>query len=207
MNEKISLKAKEALRHIRNSVMRQGRVPSMRELMNLMLYKSPRSAMLLLEELEERGFLEKKKEGGYRLLKDLEETDVARTVTVPLVGIVTCGAPMLAEENIEAWIPVSISLARPGGKYFLLRAQGDSMNEAGIDDGDLILVKQQPIADNGQKVVALIDDEATVKELQNKGDVIALLPRSSNKKHKPIILDRDFQIQGVVLTTIANIEI
>jgi len=81
------------------------------------------------------------------------------------------------------------------------------MNEAGIDDGDLILVKQQPIADNGQKVVALIDDEATVKEFQNKGDVVALLPRSSNKKHKPIILDRDFQIQGVVLTTIPNIEI
>jgi len=105
MKEEISIKAKEALRHIRNSVMHQGRVPSIRELMNLMLYKSPRSAMLLLEELEERGFLEKKKEGGYRLLKDLEESDVARTVTVPLVGIVTCGAPMLAEENIEAGFP------------------------------------------------------------------------------------------------------
>lgn len=207
MNDDISIKAKEALRHIRNTIMHQGKVPSVRELMNLMSYKSPRSAMLLLEELDEMGFLEKKKNGGYRLLKDLGESDIARTVTVPLVGTVTCGAPILAEENIEAWIPVSLSLARPGSKYFLLRAQGDSMNEAGIEDGDLILVKQQPIADNGQKIVALIDDEATVKEFQQKGEVVALLPRSSNKKHKPIILDRNFQIQGVVVTTIPNIVI
>jgi repressor LexA len=202
MIEDISLKAKEALRHIRNSVMHKGKVPTVRELMNLMLYKSPRSAMLLLEELEENGFLEKKEDGGYRLLKDLEGSNMARTVTIPLVGTVTCGVPILAEENIEAWIPVSVSLARPGGKYFLLRAQGDSMNEAGINDGDLILVKQQPIADNGQKVVALIDDEATVKEFQKRGDVVALLPRSNNPKHKPIILEYEFQVQGIVIAAI-----
>lgn len=202
MSEDISIKGKEALRHIRNSVMHQGRVPTVRELMNLMLYKSPRSAMLLLEELEEKGFLEKKKDGGYRLLKDLERSNMARTVTIPLVGTVTCGVPMLAEENIEAWIPVSVSLARPGGKYFLLRARGDSMNEAGINDGDLILVKQQPVADNGQRVVALIDDEATVKEFQKRGDVVALLPRSNNPKHKPIILEYEFQVQGIVIAAI-----
>jgi repressor LexA len=115
---------------------------------------------------------------------------------------VTCGLPMLAEQNIEAWIPVSISLVRPGGKYFLLRAQGDSMNQAGIEDGDLILVKQQPIADNGQKVVALIDDEATVKEFQKRGDVVTLLPRSNNPKHKPIILEYEFQVQGIVIAAI-----
>jgi repressor LexA len=182
--------------------MHQGKVPTIRELMNLMFYKSPRSAMLLLEELEEKGFLKKKQDGGYRLLKDLEESNMARTVTIPLVGTVTCGVPMLAEENIEAWIPVSILLARPGGKYFLLRAEGDSMNEAGIDDGDLILVKQQPTADNGQRVVALIDDEATVKEFKRKGDVVALIPRSSNPKHKPIILEYEFKVQGIVIAAI-----
>jgi len=158
--------------------------------------------MLLLEELDEKGFLEKKQDGGYKLLKDLEGSHMARTVTVPLLGTVTCGAPMLAEENIEALIPVSISLARPGGRYFLLRAQGDSMNEAGITDGDLILVQQQPIADNGQKVVALIDDEATVKEFQKRGDVVSLLPRSNNPKHTPIILEYEFQVQGIVIAVI-----
>ena len=200
--ENLSQKAKEALRHIRNSIMHFGKIPSVRELMNAMDYKSPRSAVLLMEELEENGFLEKKSEGGYRLIKDLSEGNMARTVSVPLVGAVTCGAPMLAEENIEALIPVSTSIAKPGWKYFLLRAKGDSMDKAGINEGDLILVRQQATANNGQNVVALIDDEATVKEYQHKGDFVTLLPKSYNDFHQPIILTRDFQIQGVVVATI-----
>jgi repressor LexA len=205
--EQLSLKAKEALRHIRNHIMRYGKTPSIRELMNMMNYKSPRSAVLLMEELEENEFLEKKSDRSYRLLKDLKEGSVGRTVTIPLVGSVTCGTPILAIENIEALITVSTTLAKPGGKYFMLRANGDSMNDAGINDGDLILVKQQSTAENGQNVVALIDDEATVKEFQHRGDVVALLPRSKNKKHKPIILDSEFQIQGIVITAISNIYI
>jgi repressor LexA len=200
--ENLSQKAKEALRHIRNSIMHFGKIPSVRELMNAMDYKSPRSAVLLMEELEENGFLEKKSEGGYRLIKDLSEGNMARTVSVPLVGAVTCGAPMLAEENIEALIPVSTSIAKPGWKYFLLRAKGDSMDKAGINEGDLILVRQQATANNGQNVVALIDDEATVKEYQHRGDFVTLLPKSYNDFHQPIILTRDFQIQGVVVATI-----
>lgn len=138
----------------------------------------------------------KKADRSYILIKDLIEGESARTVAVPLVGTVTCGTPILAQENIEAMIPVSTRLAKPGSKYFLLRAKGDSMNEAGINDGDLILIKQQPTAINGQYVVALIDDEATVKEYQHRGEYVTLLPRSSSKMHQPIILMQDFQIQG-----------
>ena len=72
------------------------------------------------------------------------------------------------------------------------------MNEAGIDGGDLVLVRQQPSAENGDKVVALIDDEATVKELHREKNVVVLKPRSTNKKHKPIVLTENFIIQGVV---------
>jgi len=205
--EHLSLKAKEALRHIRNHIMLYGKTPSIRELMSTMNYKSPRSAVLLIEELEENDFLEKKSDGGYKLLKDLKEGNTGRTVAIPLVGTVTCGTPILAEENIEALITISTTLAKPGSKYFMLRANGDSMNEVGINDGDLILVKQQSTAENGQNVVALIDDEATVKEYQHRGEVVALLPRSKNKKHKPIFLDREFQIQGIVITAISNINI
>jgi repressor LexA len=79
------------------------------------------------------------------------------------------------------------------------------MNEAGILSGDLVLVKQQNVAENGQHIVALIDDNATLKEFQHKGNVVALVPRSSNPKHKPIILERDFQIQGVIITSISNV--
>lgn len=200
--ENLSQKAKVALRHIRNSIMHYGKIPSVRELMSAMDYKSPRSAVLLMDELEENGFLEKKKEGGYRLIKDLTEGNIARTVSVPLIGTVTCGAPMLAEQNIEALIPVSTSIARPGGKYFLLRAKGDSMDKACISEGDLILVKQQATANNGQNVVALIDDEATVKEYQHRGEFVTLLPKSYNNVHQPIILTKDFQIQGIVVATI-----
>lgn len=204
--EKLSYKAKEALRHIRNWIMKYSLMPSVRELMQEMEYKSPRSAMLLMAELEENGFLEKKMDGSYKMIKDLSTNDIARTVAVPLVGSISCGGALLAEENVEAYIPVSTSLIKGGHKYFLLRAVGDSMDKAGIQPGDLVLVKQQNIAENGQKVVALIDNDATLKEFQHKGNVIALVPRSSNPKHKPIILEQDFKIQGVIITSISNIQ-
>src|SRR3989338_1501084 len=199
MNEvDISPKAKEALRHIRNAVMHFGKVPSVRQLMVTLHYKSPRSAMLLMEELKAAGFLKRKPEGGFQFARDLTTDISSRTVLVPLVGVVACGAPILAEENIEAMIPVSVKLAKPNGKYFLLHASGDSMNKAGIDDGDLVLVRQQSSAQNGDKVVALIDDKATIKEYKHAGNTIILQPKSTNHEHAPIILTEDFQIQGVV---------
>lgn len=202
MEDNLSIKAREAQRHLRNFIMQNGRTPSVRELMKAMNYKSPLSATLLLNELTANKFIEKKIDGSYKLVKDLPEGNTARTVSVPLVGSVTCGIPILAEENIEAMIPVSINLAKSGSKYFLLKAIGDSMDKAGIEDGDLILIRQQPTAQNGDKVVALIDDEATVKVFRQGEDVITLLPHSSNEKHKPIILSREFHIQGVVVATI-----
>jgi len=202
MNQELSTRARQALRHIRNAVMHVGRVPSMRELMKAMGYKSPHSALLLIDELTRNGYLERKADGKYNFVKDLKEYDVSHTVKIPLVGSVACGAPILAEENIEALIPVSVNLAKPGSKYFILRAVGDSMDEAGINNGDLVLVRQQQDADNNQKIVALIDDSATIKELRKENDVVMLIPRSSNPEHQPIILDYDFQIQGVVIATI-----
>ena len=203
--EQLSVKAKEAFKHIRNWIMKYSLIPSVRELMQEMGYKSPRSAMLLMAELEENGFLERKTDGSYKMIKDLSNNETARTVAVPLVGSISCGGALLAEENVEAYIPVSTSLVKTGYKYFLLRAVGDSMNEAGIQPGDLVLVRQQNVAENGQRVVALIDDDATLKEFQHKGNVVALVPRSSNPKYKPIILERDFQVQGVIITSISNV--
>ena len=124
---------------------------------------------------------------------------------MPLVGTVACGTPLLAEENIEAIIPVSVKLAKPHYKYFLLKASGDSMDQAGINDGDLVLVRQQPAAEIGDIVVALIDDEATIKEFHVSDETIILKPRSTNKQHKPIILTRGFQVQGIVITSIPNL--
>lgn len=200
--EILSNKAGEAIKHIRQFIMDHGRMPSTRELMKEMKYKSTLSVVLLLNELALKGFIEKKVDGTYKFLKDLVSGESARTVLIPLVGFANCGSPMLAEENVEAMIPVSTSLAKSGYKYFLLRAKGDSMNKVGIQPGDLLLVRQQPTAENGQIVVALIDDEATVKEFLHKGNIVQLLPRSTNEKHQPIILSEDFSIQGIVVNTI-----
>ncbi len=131
--------------------------------------------------------------------------DSEQTVEVPVVGRAACGAPMLAEENIEQMIPVSKRIATPPYKYYMLRAKGDSMNQAGINDGDLVLVRQQPTARHGEIVVALINDEATIKEYTSTGSAVVLRPHSTNPVHKPMILTRDLMVQGVVVTTIAGI--
>lgn len=189
-----------ALKVIRGWFLKYGRGISVRELTREMGFGSTRTAALLLNGLISKGILERRPDGGLRIVRDPVESKMnARVVDVPLVGTVACGAPIFAEENIETHIPVSLSLAKPGYRYFLLRATGDSMNEAGINDGDLVLIRQQSTADSGQRVVALIDDEATLKEIKFVNDAVILMPRSKNKAHKPIVLNRDFLVQGVVV--------
>lgn len=202
--KKLSPKAQEALKHIRNAVMHFGKVPSIRQLMSSLSYKSPRSAALIVKELEKSGFLQKKADGAIRLIKDLESDEITRTVTIPLVGTAPCGAPMTAEQNIEAMVPVSTKLAHPGSKYFLLHAIGTSMNKANINNGDIVLVRQQPTAEDGQIVVAVIEDEATIKQYYRKGNLVVLKPNSSDPEHQPIVLTNDFKIQGVVVATMPN---
>jgi len=120
------------------------------------------------------------------------------TINIPLIGSVACGLPVFAEEHVEAQIPISTKLVKTPSDYFLLRATGDSMNMKGIDSGDLLLIKRQHTAETGNLVLALIDNEATVKEFKHNGSTIVLKPHSSNLKHQPIILTSDFKVQGVV---------
>ena len=204
--EALGLAERRAIREIRNSLMHVGRIPSMRELMSSLGYRSPRSASLIVGKLIKKGVLRRKKEGGLQFIKNLaDDTSRAQTVDVPLIGTVACGTPMLAEENIQGMISVSTKLARPPHRYFLLKAKGDSMDQKGIEDGDLVLVRQQTTAKDGDTVVALIDDEATIKEFRIGGETFVLKPRSRNKQHQPIVLAKDFQIQGVVVTTVTKI--
>lgn len=205
-NQLLSDKELEAIRQIRNSLMHRGRMPSVREMMTSLGYRSPRSASVLMKKLMSKRILRRKPNGTYRLVDNLhDDTMRAQTVDIPLVGTVACGTPVLAEENIEGMIPVSTKLAKSPHRYFLLKAEGDSMNEKGVNDGDLVLVRQQLTADNGDMIVALVDDETTIKEFYRLGDVIILKPKSTNKQHKPIVLTKDFQIQGVVVTAIPNV--
>jgi repressor LexA len=197
----------KALTFIRNRIVHGGSPPSVRELAGELGFSSPRSAADVIDRLIELKYLRRRGDRSLQLLRMPEEAiDREATVEVPLVGTAPCGAPLLALENIEAMIPVSTTLARPSQRYFLLRAVGDSMNEAGIIDGALVLVRQQATAESGDVVVALVDDEATIKELRCSSDAVVLTPRSSNKTHKPIVLRRDFQVQGVVVAALPDLE-
>ena len=206
MNQIVTEKESQALREIRNTFVNRGKCPSMRDLMKALGYRSPRSSALIIGRLISKGFLRRRQDGSLQFVKDLESNTMrAKTIDVPLVGAAACGVPILAEENIEAMIPVSTDMAKPPAKYFLLRAKGDSMNLRGINDGDIVLVRQQSTAETGNSVVAFIDNEATIKEFHPSPHAIVLKPKSENKRHKPIVLTKDFRIQGVVVTAIPNL--
>lgn len=185
---------------------REGIPPTVRELQHECGFRSPRSVLQFLIALEEAGYIQRAR--GARNIRVLEtpqmEADAgrARTVQVPLVGRVAAGSPILAEENIEGYVPIELRLARPPHRYFLLHVVGNSMNRAGIRDGDLALVRQQNTAQPGDRVVALIDDSATIKEFHRTEDALVLKPRSSEAEHRPIILTTDFLVQGVVVAAI-----
>jgi len=189
--------------YIRNTIMHSGVTPSLREIGKVVGYSSPRSVQLMLNRLEKQGLI-KRVEGVIRFAAKGALNTTEQTVEIPLVGSVACGLPTLAEQAPEAMLEVSTKIAHPGSRYFLLRANGTSMNRAGIRDGDLVLVRQQAAADQGEKVVALINDEATIKRFYREGDVVILKPDSTDKSHKPIILSEEFQIQGVVVAALPS---
>jgi len=127
------------------------------------------------------------------------------TVRIPFyANLVSCGSPNMSEAHVDDYVEVDTRLAKSGHQYYLVRADGDSMNAAGINSGDLVLVRVQDHADNGQKVIACLDDGAMIKELQRVGDFFFLIPRSTNPEHKPIMLSENARIQGVVVATMPD---
>ena len=183
---------------IRNSV-----PPTMEELRRLLGVGSTRTVLRYLDHLKDEGYIERWAGArGLRMRKGTVAT--IQTRLVPIVGQVPAGQLMPAEENIlgEIQLPKEF-LKPPSANFFLLRVRGDSMNRAKIEsqtieDGDLVLVRQQDRADPGKIVVALIDGEATIKKLLKQPGYFVLQPESTNPKHRPIIVAQDFRIQGTV---------
>ena len=127
------------------------------------------------------------------------------TVNVPFyANLASCGGPNMSDAHVESYVDVDTRLAKPGHQYYLVRADGDSMDLAGINNGDLVLVRVQNHADIGQKIVACLAEGVTIKELQRRGEFTVLVPRSSNPEHKPLLLSDDGEIQGIVIATIPN---
>lgn len=198
--EKLTNKEQLVLHEIREFISRSEKM-TIRALQTALGYASPRSISVLIDQLITKGWIYRDSQDQIRISLDFR-SDSHEVRMIPLIGTIACGMPIFAEENIETEIPVSTRLISTSKKYFFLRAQWDSMNQKGIDDGDLVLIEQTDVPRDGQIVAALINDEATLKEFRHQGDLAYLIPHSDNPKHRPIILgdfSDSFSIQGIFI--------
>jgi len=166
----------------------KGFPPTLREIASHFGLRGPKAPQKTLNILERKGYI-RKVPGGSRAIEILSypQFSLTQILPIPVIGKVRAGEPILAIENIEGYINLDRSLV-PSKDVFLLRVEGDSMIDAHIQDGDFALVKPQPNAENGEIVVALIEDEATIKRIFKKRDLIRLEP--ANPKMEPLVVRR-----------------
>ena len=196
---KITDKQREILEYIKNEILNRGFPPSVREICEAVKLKSTSSVHAHLETLEKNGYIRRDptKPRTIEILDDNFNLLRREMVNVPVVGVVTAGQPILAVENIESYFPVPAEMM-PNKQCFILHVKGESMVNAGILDGDQVLVQQQSDAENGEIVVALLGEDATVKRFYKEDVYYRLQPE--NDTMDPIIVnqDEDFQILGKV---------
>jgi len=193
---KISAKQAEILEYIKQEILRKGYPPAVREICEAVKLKSTSSVHSHLETLEKNGYIRRDptKPRAIEIIDDTFNLTRREVVNIPMIGHVAAGQPILAEENIENYFPVPAEFV-PNQEVFMLHVRGESMINAGIFDGDHILVKQQSTASNGDMVVALVEDSATVKTFYKEDGYFRLQPE--NDSMDPIIVD-DVSILGVV---------
>ena len=161
----ISKKQEEILEYIKSQILERGFPPAVREICDAVNLKSTSSVHSHLETLEKNGYIHRDptKPRAIEILDDSFNLTRREMVQIPIVGRVAAGEPILAEENIEDYYPVPTEYISSNKELFMLKVQGESMVNAGILDGDYVVVEKQPTAENGDMVVALIEDGATVK--------------------------------------------
>lgn len=193
-NSVLTKRQQQIFEFILFSINKFGYPPSIPEVQKKFSFKSPNAVNDHLNALERKGHISRRphKSRGIEVLNHASfktnNSDVDDNVTeMPIIGKVSAGTPILAEENIEGTIFVDKSLARNSRGMFVLRVKGTSMINAGILDGDFVLVRQQPTAEQGEMIVALIEDEATVKRFYRDKNKIRLQPE--NDTMQPIIID------------------
>ena len=194
---KISVKQQEILQYIKDTILKKGYPPAVREICEAVHLKSTSSVHSHLETLEQNGYIRRDptKPRTIEILDDCFNLTRRELVNIPLIGSVAAGQPILAQENIENYFPVPSDLL-PNQEAFMLRVKVESMINAGIFNGDQIIVAQQDTAENGDIIVALMDDSATVKRFYREDDHVRLQPE--NDTMEPIITT-DVQILGKVI--------
>ncbi len=196
----VSDKQKKILAFLKKEIMTKGYPPSVREICAAIGLKSTSTVHGYLTRLEKKGLI-RRDPTKPRAIEILDETTIIskkELVNVPIIGRVTAGVPILAVENVEDTFPLPVEYLH-NSNVFMLIVKGDSMIEAGVLDGDYVIVKQQSTANNGDMVVALIEDEATVKTFYKENTHIRLQPE--NQRLEPILV-RDVTILGKVIGVI-----
>lgn len=194
---KITAKQQEILEYIKETILKKGYPPAVREICEAVHLKSTSSVHSHLETLEKNGYIRRDptKPRTIEIIDDCFNLSRREVVNVPLIGTVAAGQPLLAEENIENYFPVPVEML-PNNQTFMLRVKGESMINAGIFDGDQIIVEEQNTAHNGEIVVALLDDSATVKRFYKENGHYRLQPE--NDALDPIIVN-EVTILGKVI--------
>ena len=194
---KITEKQQEILDYMKTQIINRGFPPSVREICEAVNLKSTSSVHSHLESLEKNGYIRRdpSKPRAIEIVDDCYNLTRRELVNGPMVGTVTAGQPILAVENIEGYFPIPMEYM-PNHETFMLRVKGESMINAGIFDGDQILVQKQNTANNGDFVVALIDDSVTVKTFYKENGYFRLQPE--NDTLEPIIVN-DVSILGKVI--------
>ena len=194
---KISKKQLEILEYIKSEILRIGYPPAVREICEAVNLKSTSSVHSHLETLEKNGYIRRDptKPRAIEIIDDTFNLTRREMVNVPIVGQVAAGEPILAEQNITNYFPIPIEFM-PNNETFLLTVKGESMINAGILDGDYVLVEERKTAHNGEMIVALVDDGATVKRFYKEEGIIRLQPE--NDTMEPIIVP-DCTILGKVI--------
>lgn len=201
MKVRLSPREEAILKAIKVFISNKGYPPSVREIGQAVALKSSSTVHNYLKRLEQKGLLRRDptKPRALELLRDIKSqlpvTYPTEMINVPILGRVAAGQPLLAEENLEETFPLLLNFTGPGD-FFLLTVKGDSMIEAGILDGDLVLVRKQATAENGDIVVALLEDDATVKRFFREPDRIRLQPENYLLKS---IYVREVSILGKVV--------
>lgn len=194
---KISKKQQEILEYIKSQILERGFPPAVRDICEAVHLKSTSSVHSHLETLEKNGYIRRDptKPRAIEILDDSFNFTRREMVNVPIVGRVAAGEPLLAEQNIEEYFPIPMDFM-PNKQTFMLKVKGESMINAGILDGDYVLVEERKTAHNGEMIVALVDDGATVKRFYKEEGIIRLQPE--NDTMEPIIVP-DCTILGKVI--------
>lgn len=193
---KISAKQREILEFVKDRIMKKGYPPAVREICDAVGLKSTSSVHSHLETLEKNGYIRRDptKPRAIEIIDDNFQMIRTDMVSLPIIGTVAAGMPILAEQNIDGYFPIPSDMV-PMGESFVLKVKGDSMINAGIFNGDKIFVQACNTAQNGDTVVALVEDSATVKTFYKENGHFRLQPE--NDSMDPIIVD-DVQILGKV---------